>query len=225
MPTVILHQWEISPFCGKVRKVLHHKGIDFTVVNYNGRFALKAKRLTRVGKLPVLDFDDERVQDSTAIVAYLERRVPQPSLVPADPGHRALACLLEDWADESLFWYAAALRMTDGGAWSKAVGLLCEGRPRWERVPFGMLGKRMYRHKLIAQGLGKLPAYRVREQLVTHLSSLDSLLADHPWLVGSSISIADIAVSAQLDEIVRTSAEASGVSHYPRIGEWLARCA
>lgn len=62
MPTVILHQWEISPFCGKVRKVLHHKGIDFTVVNYNGLFAAKAKRLTRVGELPVLGFEDERVQ-------------------------------------------------------------------------------------------------------------------------------------------------------------------
>jgi arsenate reductase-like glutaredoxin family protein len=37
MPEVILHQWEISPSCGKVRKLLRHKGIAFSVRNYNGR--------------------------------------------------------------------------------------------------------------------------------------------------------------------------------------------
>ena len=36
MQTVVLHQWEASPFCMKVRKVLRHKNIGFTVVNYNG---------------------------------------------------------------------------------------------------------------------------------------------------------------------------------------------
>lgn len=225
MPTVILHQWEMSPFCGKVRKVLRHKGISFAVVNYNGLFALKAKGLSRVGKLPVLDFDGERVQDSSEIVVYLERRVPQPSVVPAEPGQRALAWLLEDWADESLYWYEAALRITDASAWSKAVDFLCAGRPDWERIPVGIVGKRMYRQKLNAQGLGKLPASTVREQFLAHLTSLDTLLADHPWLVGNAKSIADIAVAAQLDEIVRTSAMASSILQSPRIAEWLARCA
>jgi len=58
-----------------------------------------------------------------------------------------------------------------------------------------------------------------RENFLGH--SLDSLLSDHPWLVGTSKSIADIAVAARLDEIVRTSTGLSGVIDFLRIGEWL----
>lgn len=54
MATVVLHQWEESPFCGKVRKVLNHKGIAFKVANYYGLLSLKAKGLSRAGKLAVL---------------------------------------------------------------------------------------------------------------------------------------------------------------------------
>ncbi|WP_207003329.1 glutathione S-transferase family protein [Trinickia mobilis] len=225
MATVVLHQWEASPFCGKVRKVLNHKGIRFTVVNYNGLLALKAKRLSRLGKLPVVDFDGERVQDSTDIVVFLEQRVPEPAVFPAEPSQRALACLLEDWADESLYWFEAALRMTDAGARAKATDLLCAGRPAWERIPFSIVVRHMYSRKLQTQGLGKFPASSIRERLLTHLTYVDALLADSPWLVGHSKSIADIAVAAQLDEIVRTSTVGPSILEMPRIADWLARCA
>jgi hypothetical protein len=159
MPTVVLHQWEISPFCGKVRKVLNHKAISFTAVNYNGLLARRAKGLSRAGKLPVLEFDGERVQDSSDIVVFLERHVPQPAVIPADPAQRALAWLLEDWADESLYWCEAALRLMDAGAWSKAIEVLCSSRPAWERIPVSMVIKRMYRRKLRTQGLGKIASF------------------------------------------------------------------
>src|SRR5579864_3077924 len=100
MPTVILHQWERSPFCRKVRKVLRHKRIDFSVVNYNGLLGRRAAKLSPAGLLPVLDFNGERVQDSSDIVAFLELHVPQCPVVPPKPDQRALALLLEDWADE-----------------------------------------------------------------------------------------------------------------------------
>jgi glutathione S-transferase len=59
------------------------------------------------------------------------------------------------------------------------------------------------------------------EQLFVHLDALDALLADGPWLVENAKSIADIAVAAQLDEILRTSAVASSILERPRIAEWL----
>ena len=225
MTSVVLHQWEESPFCAKVRKVLSHKGIAFTVANYNGLLSLKAKRLSPAGKLPVLDFDGERVQDSSDIVAFLEQRVPQPRVFPSEPAQRALASLLEDWADESLSWFGAALRVMDASAWDKAMNILCAGRPSWERALVSLVAKRMYRRKLQAQGLGILPASAIHDRFLVHLSCLDALLADGPWLVGNAKSIADIAVAAQLDEIARTSCIASGILERRRIAEWLSRCA
>ena len=55
-PTIVLHQWLISPFCAKVRKALVAKGLAFEVRDYNGLLAAKAKRLSKAGKLPVLDY-------------------------------------------------------------------------------------------------------------------------------------------------------------------------
>lgn len=70
--TVVLHQWEISPFCQKAAKALRHKGIAFEVMNYNGILGAKVKGLSKVGKLPVLDINGQRIQDSTRIARYLD---------------------------------------------------------------------------------------------------------------------------------------------------------
>src|SRR5512139_1815666 len=57
MPDIVLHEWAISPFCGKVRKVLAFKGLPYRIEDYGGFRALKARGLSRSGKLPVLDYD------------------------------------------------------------------------------------------------------------------------------------------------------------------------
>ncbi len=225
MPVAVLHQWEISPFCGKVRKVLRHKGIDFSVVNYNGLLATKAAGLSPAGKLPVLDFDGERIQDSSRIVSFLESRAPHAPLFPKDPAQRALAMVLEDWADESLYWYEVALRMGDPAVLPKAAELLSTGRPAWERWVFGAILKIMMPKKMKAQGIGHLSPQQVQDQLFDHLGSIEAMLSAGPWLVGQTKSIADIAVSAQIDEIVRTSPLAPRVLAYVRTKDWLERCA
>jgi glutathione S-transferase len=226
MPTVVLHQWERSPFCGKVRKVLRHKRIDFSVVNYNGVLGRRATRLSPAGQLPVLDFDGERVQDSSEIVAFLERRVPECPVVPPKPGQRAHALLLEDWADESLYWYLmASLLMGDPIALAEHIDMLCSGRPAWERIPVGIVVRRMYKQKLKAQGLGRLSPSCVQNRLCAHFGLLETLLTEGLWLVGESKSIADIAVSAQIDGMMKISLTSSRVLEYPHLTEWLARCA
>lgn len=222
--TVVLHQWEISPFCGKVRKALKHKGLAFSVVNYNGLLALRAAKLSPAGKLPVLELDGDFIQDSSAIVHFLEARFPMAPLIPSDPAQRALALVLEDWADESLYWYEVALRLGDPEVRPKAVELLCIGRPNWERWLVGIIAKSRYSKKLAAQGLGLLPLEQVRAQMMAHVASIDQMLAAGPWLVGGLKSIADIAVSAQIDEMVRTSSLAPRILEFSRVRDWLARC-
>ena len=50
--------------------------------------------------LPVMELDGRTVGDSTAIIAALEERQPDPPLYPSDPVERARALALEDWFDE-----------------------------------------------------------------------------------------------------------------------------
>ena len=223
MSEVVLHQWEISPFCRKIRMILAHKGIPFRTVEYNGLRAAGARKLSGPGKLPVLDYDGDRVQDSTAIFEALEKRHPTPPLLPSDPGERALAELLEDWADEALYFLEVYLRFKIPEVRPKALDLLCAGRPAWERAVFGSVATRVTMKKLDLQGTGKLSRERAEATFLAHLGRIEALLGGRDFLVGSACSIADIAVGAQLAEIRRTSHLAPEMEARAGLTAWLAR--
>jgi glutathione S-transferase len=225
MPNIVLHQWEISPFCGKVRKVLRWKGLAYRAVEYNGLLATRAAKLSGIGKLPVLDYDGMRVQDSSDIAAFLEKKHPEPALYPSEPAERAMATVLEDWSDESLYWYEVYLRISYPQVLPKVVELMCQDRPAWERSVFSVVFRRALTKQLRGQGLGRQDRQTVETHLFELLASLEAILAAREWLVGSAKSVADAAVSAQIDEMLRTSVLAPRIRQYAAVMRWIGRCA
>jgi glutathione S-transferase len=223
MPAIVLHQWSISPFCGKVRRILEHKGLAYEIVNYNGFKARKAAGLTRAGKLPVLDYDGERIQDSSDIAVFLEEKHPEKPIFPADPELRARAHFWEDWADESLFWFEVHQRFMYPEANQQAAKALTEGRSALERVLIGRVTRRIYAKRLVAQGLGRLTKERVEQRLLGHVDMLETLLGKQRWLVGDGRTIADIAVASQLSEIMRSSHLGPEIERRAKVAEWLGR--
>lgn len=221
MSKIVLHQWEISPFCQKVARSLRFKGLDYEAVNYNGLKAMFAARLSPVGKLPVVDIDGTRVQDSTRIARYLDQHYPEPPLYPADPQQRAQAELWEDYADELLYWYEVYLRVNDPDALDQAVTLSMEGRPAVERLPVKLSLRTMLRISLAGQGLGRMKREDVHAEFLRQLDRIETLLPASGWLVGKNKTIADIAVGSQLLEVVRTSHFRSEVQKRPRLWAWL----
>lgn len=224
MPEIILHQWHISPFCGKVRKALEFKLLPFKLnESYNGFASFKVPSLSRQGTLPVLDYAGQRLVDSTHIVHFLEQHHPDPPLLPADPRQAALAQLWNDWADNALFWMEAYLRVHNVVATKRAAALISTGRPAWESHAMVPIFKWVYGRRCKAQGLGRMSEQEVMQRFDGYLATIDASLAPGPWLVGEQRSLADIAVSAQLDEIQRTSVEAGRLENHPRLMAWLKR--
>jgi glutathione S-transferase len=222
---VVLHQWDISPFCRKVRKVLRLKGIAYVTVDYNGIRAPRAARLTASGKLPVLDWDGQRIADSSLICEFLDRQVQAPPLYPADRRDAALARLLEDWADESLYYFEMHFRAAYPEASAKAIELLCVGRPRWEQRIVGPLFRRALRGRLKAHGFGGAGNDAIERSFFAHIDDLAAWLEGRRWLVGDAQSIADLSVAAQLEEIVSTNPLAARLLERPAVSAWLARTA
>ena len=219
----VIHQWQISPFCSKVRKILAFKGIPYKKKNYNGLLALKAARLTLAGKLPVLELDGKTLSNSSHIGEYLEQRNPSPTLYPKEANLRFQALLWEDWADESLFWYEVYFRFRYPHAWEQTVGLLCEGRPFYEKWIMKFEARRIYNKKLDAQGLGRYDKKTVEAKFFRLISGIDSLVNQNEWLVGKRISIADIAVAAQIEEVKRTADFTEKLQQYLALNAWLER--
>ena len=223
MPEIILHQWEISPYCGKVRRLLRHKGLPFQVREYNGLRVLAAGKLSPAGKLPVLEYDGERIQDSSRIAAFIEERHPEPALIPKSGREAHLVHIFEDWADESLYWYEVYFRFMWTEAADKAFAVIQQGRPAWEKKLIVTSAVPMMRQKLRAQGIGKYDAATVTGQFLEHLRHLEGLLAEGDWLVGGQCTLADIAVVSQLAEVKRTSHLAPRFADFPRVSAWMAR--
>jgi glutathione S-transferase len=141
MANVVLHQWEISPYFRKVSKALRLKRIPFQSVDSNGMRAPQAARLSKSGKLPVLDWDEQRLADSTLICEILDRR----------------------------------------------------------RV-VGPLFRRGLKGRLKAHGFGGWSNEQIERWFFGHLDDVAAWLEGRQWLVGDAQSIADLAVSAQLEE-------------------------
>lgn len=221
--SVVLHQWEISPFCQKVARALRHKGIAFEAVNYNGVLATKVQGLSKVGKVPVLDIDGQRIQDSTRIARYLDDAYPQlPRLYPQDPALKAQVELWEDWSDELLYFYEIYFRAKDPEALNAAVDVAVQGRPSYERVILKPVLKSSLLAMLYFQGLGRMAAADVDAEFSRHLDRIESVLPATGWLVGSDRTIADIAVGSQLAEVVRTSKRMGPlILSRPAIARWL----
>lgn len=224
MSTIVLHQWEMSPFCNKVRRCLKHKGLDFSVVDYNGLLALNAAKLSKVGKLPVVDFDGHRVQDSSAIARYLDEKYPAALLYPREPRALAEARMWEDWAGQSLYFYEIYFRMLDPVSLERGLDLIAKGRPGYERAILKLVFKSRYPRKLKEQGLARMPREEVEKLFFDRLDDIETLLEGRNYLGGDAPNIADFSVVGQLDELVRTSELKPRILAYPRIAAWLERC-
>ena len=224
MPQILLHQWEMSPFCNKARRCLAWKGLTYQVQDYNGLLARKAAALSAVGKLPVMDYDGHRVPDSSHIAAFLDKRHPDKPLYPKERHALASARLWEDWAGQSLYFYQVYFRMLDPVSLERALDIVCKGRPGWERPVMKAVFKRRYPKKLAQQGLARLPRQEVEKQFFLILSDLDALLAQRQWLAVESLSVADLSVVAMISELVRTSDLAPRVLALQNLKSWYDRC-
>lgn len=201
---IVLHQFpgvagqeSLSNFCVKVHRMLAFKGHDYEVRDALLPNAV-AKLNPRAKKLPVLDFLGDRITDSTRIADALDAHTPEPAFWPADARDRALAMTLEDWADESLYWFMVYCRWNDDEATRRFVPDAFESVPGPLQKPLAAVVRRGLRRALHEQGLGRLTQDQVDRQFQRHLDSVDALVSGRDWLVGSSASLSDIAVFSML---------------------------
>jgi glutathione S-transferase len=222
--TYRLFDFAASPFCIKIRALLDYMQIPFERVNIGspaGMFELRRRSV--IGKVPALDMGDGRlICDSTDIAHALEQRHPAPAILPADPRQRALCHVLEDWSDESLYWYGLHYRWLDpagrreAGTIFKAGGALGRGLISW-------VVARRARVQARGQGTARKPPEHVAADLERHLDQLEALLADQAYLLGDAPLLCDFALCGQLVYLQRTPHGAAVIARRPTLGAFLER--
>lgn len=220
---ILLHQFEVSPFCDKVRRVLHYKRRPYEIREVPRAEALvRLRRLNPAGKVPVLEHDGTVVSDSSEIVRHLEAAFPDPPVFPSQPRERAICHILEDWADESLYFVQLWLRFgvrENAEEWSRRAS---HSEPPLIRRAAEAALPTLMRNVLRAQGTGRKPAASVLADFDRHLDALDCWL-EGDWLIGNQLTIADIATYSQLAYASETDEGANLLAKRARLLAWMER--
>lgn len=103
------------PYCARARIMLAEKQVEFeaTEIDLTDRPAWIYEK-NSTGRVPVLEEDAWLLPESAVILEYLEERYPEPALLPADPGERALARLWIFRHDDLTKPYYALRREEEG---------------------------------------------------------------------------------------------------------------
>jgi glutathione S-transferase len=184
---------EISYFSGKVRPALRYKRVPYVeVLPTPAVYRQIIRPRTGLNMIPVVVTpDDETWQDSSDILDALEAHHPDPPLYPATPVQRAVAALVELYADEFLILPGLHYRWSFPDSIAKA------------RADFAIATGDASSANRFADAvnmavplLGVVPASIPAIEAHTHelLDALSAHFTRHPYLLGERPSLADCAL-------------------------------
>jgi glutathione S-transferase len=206
----VLWHIAISHYSEKARWALDYKGVEHERrAPTPGAHMAVALWLTR-GRhttFPVLQLDGETIGDSTAIIAALERRFPDPPLYPEDSGERARALALEDFFDEEVAPHARLLAFHEA---TRDPATL-------ERFTVDLLPARLRDSGAVRAGAARFfstfagarygvkseqAAQLARQTVLAGFDRLESELASNDYLVDDRFTVADLTAASLLYPLV-----------------------
>jgi glutathione S-transferase len=220
---ITLHQFEISPFCDKIRRVLQYKRLPYRVREVPLTQTLSLKKINPAGKVPCIEHEGRYVGDSTDIAHYLEDKFPERPLVPKDARLAAQCHVLEDWADETLYFFEMYFRFGLSHNAERWVPELAKGTPGIVQAAARGVVPLVIKRTLGAQGLGKKRHENIARDLERHLDAVAGWLGEGDWLVGDTITLADISVFAQLFCVRGAREGAQAIASRSAVARWMDR--
>jgi glutathione S-transferase len=196
MSEFIVHGIPGSPYVRIALLGLEEKGADWRL-NPMAMTEMRAPSHIEkhaFGRIPILDHGDFRLYEAQAILRYLDRIIPRPSLTPADPQAEARMNQLCGITD----WYV----MADISA-SITFG----------RVVAPKFGIPVDEAKIQAS----IPKARIC------VAEIARLLGDHTYLTGEAVSLADLMMAPHLSILTETAEGEDMLAPHANVRDWIAR--
>jgi glutathione S-transferase len=197
MNEFVIHGIPGSPFVRAALITLEEKRASYRVAPIS--FAIMRTpahlALHPFGKMPVLEHDGFLLYETQAIIRYLDRLLPQPSLTPTDLQAAARMDQLMNVNDWYLFQGVNNVIGFQRVVGPRAMGLTPD-------------------EAAIAAAMPK--ARTVFDELARQLG-------DRPYFVGNSISLADVSLAPQLDFLRLTPEWEPLTSGHANLRSWLER--
>lgn len=219
----------VSYFTGKLETYLRYKGIPYEMEH---PFADQARFRALAGavQVPMIEREDGRfMSDSTPIIQHLETEFPERPVFPTDPAVRFIALLIEDYADEWLWRSAMHYRWSYEHDRELLSRILADEvtthlpLPRFVRR--FMVSQRQRTRFVIQDGVSDTTRAHVEEGFFNAMRGVLSMLSDRRYLLGDTISIADIGMMGPMLRHFGQDPTPAAImrNEWPAIAEWVAR--
>lgn len=226
MNTVTLYQFELCPYCHKVKAALEAKGIAFTKVEVNpmNKKELPALPAGAPRKVPVIQVGGETIFDSTTIVAYLESNDSTGlHLTPSDPELQAKSQLVERWVNDDL---SHVLPTVIYGTWGEAM---TAAKVVAKTSNFGFVQNALVRaggslimHQVAKRIVKKRGGGSPAEMLAAEMDKFEAWLGESDFVCGDLLSVGDVAAHGCLT-CIQDFPAFSIIMARPRVAAWFKR--
>jgi glutathione S-transferase len=211
---ITLYQLQFSHFCEKACWALDYKGLPYQRKNLlPGLHTRVARKLAPKSSLPILVDNGTVVQDSTAIITYLDEKSPPHPLTPQDPQEAKEALEWEEYLAEEigapirLWFYYHTLPDRD-----RALRLMLDGATWHQRLLFAVIFPKVRAVMMQAMNMNAESARQSEERLLAALDKLDEALKERSFLVGNQFSRADLTACALLSPYCAPGRSAADIS-------------
>lgn len=193
-PTLELHGYRYSVYLRIVAMTLLEKNLAWTHVEVDPfveQIPESYLALNPFGRVPTLIHDGFVLYETTAIARYVDEAFPGASLQPADPRDRARMNQIVAVADSYGYWPMV--------------------RQVFAQRVFAPASGRAPNEAMVAEGL---------EKSAHVLAALDRLAAGGPFLVGRSLSLADLHLGAMIAYFTSAEKGRSELSNHAKLSAW-----
>lgn len=114
-----LYQYDVCPFCNKVKAYLDYRGIPYDIVEVNPLTKSEIKFSKEYRKVPIVMVDDEQLNDSAHIIATLDERLGKIA-PPGFIGGKAMTEKEEKWAKWVDAWFVHVITPNIYRTWAEA---------------------------------------------------------------------------------------------------------
>lgn len=192
-----LYQFELCPYCHKVKAALDVKGIGYTKVEVNPMTKKELPELPEDApkKVPVIEFNGDRVFDSTTILDYLDQQFPdQQRFLPDDENALAKTREVEQWVDDDL---SHVLPTVIYGKWGDAIRA---AKVVAKSSNFGFVqnavvrgGGSLIMHQVSKRIVKKRGGTNPQQMLDDEMDKFETWLGEQDFVCGDDLTLGDIA--------------------------------
>src|SRR5262245_8236937 len=197
MSEFTVHTIPGSPFARAVFATLEEKGVPWRIAPLGPGMNRQEPHLSRqpFGRVPVLEHNGFQLYETQAILRYLDRTLPDPSLTPADSRVAARMDQVMNINDWYLFQGCANI----------------------------IVFQRIIAPRMLGQPSDEAAITEAMPRARTVCPELSRLLGNHAYVAGDQVSLADFLIAPHLDFFAMTPDWAQLTVDTPNLVAWLAR--